>query len=64
MPVMYLRFLIGLFRTAIYFPSCPFGPHSNVLYSAECQREKLLLICCEMFAFFKATFLNTMFIKN
>ena len=37
------------------FPSCFFGTYSDVLCSEECQTKKLL-VCCKMFAFFKAIF--------
>ena len=31
-------------------------PYYDVLYYEECQTKKFLVVCCEIFAFFKAIF--------
>ena len=51
-------FLIGLFRSTtgyIFFRRVLSDPYSDVLCSEECQTKKLL-VCCKMFALFKAIF--------
>ena len=49
-PSLYTQFI----HNWVYiFPSCFFGTYSDVLCSEECQTKKLL-VCCKMFAFFKA----------
>ena len=55
---MCLRFSdwpISIHNWVYIFPSCFFGTYSDVLCSEECQTKKLL-VCCKMFAFFKAIF--------
>ena len=46
---------ISIHNWVYIFPSCFFGTYSDVLCSEECQTKKLL-VCCKMFAFFKAIF--------
>ena len=62
---MCLRFSdwpISIHNWVYIFPSCFFGTYSDVLCSEECQTKRLL-VCCKMFAFFKAIFKFSFYMK-
>ena len=46
---------ISIHKLGIYFHRVLSDPDSDVLCSEECQTKELL-VCCKMFAFFKAIF--------
>ena len=58
MPDMCLRFSdwpFSIHNWGYIFHRLLSDPYSDDLYSEECQMKRLL-VCCEMFAFFKAIF--------
>ena len=57
-PVLCLRFScwpISIHNWVLIFYLILLDPYSDVLCSEECQTKKLL-VCCKIFAFFKAIF--------
>ena len=59
MPVIFLRISawpISIHNWVYIFHRVISDTYSDVLYCEECQTKKLLVACCEMFAFFKAIF--------